>query len=151
MNKTYKIVFNRARKAMMVANELTHSTQKTGTKVLVTSSLLLLTGTAIATPAVYTWDYSSDDDLTFSQTILPGAGGQLNGILAHKENTKVALTGTSLTVDLVTNRSWASQPSAYTFTGICAGALKGENGAKLALGSDKTNNISISVNRKISV
>ena len=91
MNKTYKIVFNRARKAMMVANELTHSTQKTGTKVLVTSSLLLLTGTAIATPAVYTSDYSSDDDLTFSQTILPGAGGQLNGILAHKENTKVAL------------------------------------------------------------
>lgn len=148
MNKTYKIVFNRARKAMMVANELTHSAQKTGTKVLVTSSLLLLTGTAIATPAVYTSDYSSDDDLTFSQTILPGAGGQLNGILAHKENTKVALTGTSLTVDLVTNASWTNQPSAYTFTGICAGALKGENGAKLALGSDKTNNISISVNTK---
>ena len=148
MNKTYKIVFNRARKAMMVANELTHSAQKAGTKVLVTSSLLLLTGTAIATPADYTSDYSSDDDLTFSQTILPGAGGNLNGIRAHKENTKVALTGTSLTVNLVTNRSWTSPSSAYTFTGVCAGALSGENGAKLTLGSDKTNNISISVNTK---
>lgn len=148
MNKTYKIVFNRARKAMMVANELTHSAQKAGTKVLVTSSLLLLTGTAIATPADYTSDYSSDDDLTFSQTILPGAGGYLNGIRAHKENTKVALTGTSLTVNLVTNRSWTSSSSAYTFTGVCAGALSGENGAKLTLGSDKTNNISVSVNTK---
>ena len=34
MNKAYRVVFNKARGALMVANELTSSVQKKGTKKL---------------------------------------------------------------------------------------------------------------------
>ena len=53
MNKTFKIVFNKARGALMVANELTGSVQKKGMQTIVVSAISLLTlGIANATPAV---------------------------------------------------------------------------------------------------
>ena len=42
MNKTFKIVFNKARGALMVANELTGSVQKKGTKLVVAATMALL-------------------------------------------------------------------------------------------------------------
>ena len=52
MNKTFKIVFNKARGALMVANELTESVQKKGTAtVLATSIALLLSSANAATPS----------------------------------------------------------------------------------------------------
>ena len=41
MNKTFKIVFNKARGALMVANEITGSVQKKGAKILVVSAAAL--------------------------------------------------------------------------------------------------------------
>ena len=53
MNKTFKIVFNKARGALMVANELTGSVQKKGMQTIVVSAISLLTlGVANATPTV---------------------------------------------------------------------------------------------------
>ena len=53
MNKTFKIVFNKARGALMVANELTGSVQKKGMQTIVVSAISLLTlGIANATPTV---------------------------------------------------------------------------------------------------
>ena len=48
MNKTFKIVFNKARGALMVANEITGSVQKKGTKVVITTIAIAAAGTAIA-------------------------------------------------------------------------------------------------------
>ena len=54
MNKTFKIVFNKARGALMVANELTGSVQKKGTTLIVASAVsLLCLGTASAGDSVY--------------------------------------------------------------------------------------------------
>ena len=50
MNKTFKIVFNKVRGALMVANELTGSVQKKGTKTVLATSALLLLSTAYAAP-----------------------------------------------------------------------------------------------------
>ena len=50
MNKTFKIVFNKARGALMVANELTGSVQKKGTRIVLAAGLVALSacGTAFA-------------------------------------------------------------------------------------------------------
>lgn len=50
MNKTFKVVFNRARGVLMVANEITSSVQKKGTKTVVAASCALLSTVAVAAP-----------------------------------------------------------------------------------------------------
>ena len=40
MNKTFKVVFNRTRGALMVANEITSSIQKKGTKTVLAAALI---------------------------------------------------------------------------------------------------------------
>ena len=54
MNKTFKIVFNKVRGALMVANELTGSVQKKGTITVLATSALLLLSTAHAAPTSMT-------------------------------------------------------------------------------------------------
>ena len=58
MNKTYKVVFNKVRGALMVANEATSSVQKKGTKAVVATALasMLICGAASA------------EDISYSQT-----------------------------------------------------------------------------------
>ena len=51
MNKTFKIVFNKARGALMVANEITGSVQKKGTKLIVAAGVLGLTTVGSAAAA----------------------------------------------------------------------------------------------------
>ena len=52
MNKTFKIVFNKARGALMVANELTGSVQKKGVRLIVASSIGLFANLAVASTTV---------------------------------------------------------------------------------------------------
>ena len=40
MNKTYKVVFNKARGALMAANEITSSVQKKGTKTVIVTAVV---------------------------------------------------------------------------------------------------------------
>ena len=60
MNKTFKVVFNRARAGLMVANEITSSVQKKGTKTVVAVAALgLMTMFAQANTPEYAdaiWD-----------------------------------------------------------------------------------------------
>ena len=61
MNKTFKVVFNKARGSLMVANEITQSVQKKGTKTIVATAvaLALTSATALAeTNGVY-WNSDS--------------------------------------------------------------------------------------------
>ena len=50
MNNAYKVVFNKARGALMVANEVTSSVQKKGTKTVLAAALVML-GTGVASAA----------------------------------------------------------------------------------------------------
>ncbi len=48
MNKTFKVIFNRARATLMVANEITRSVQKKGTKTVLASAAALALGSTAA-------------------------------------------------------------------------------------------------------
>ena len=55
MNKTFKIVFNKARGALMVANELTGSVQKKGVRVVLASSIIALATMTANASSAYEW------------------------------------------------------------------------------------------------
>ena len=63
MNSTFKVVFNKARGALMVVNEITSSVQVKGTKTVVAAAVsALVAGGAMASTepglkdGVFTWD-----------------------------------------------------------------------------------------------
>ena len=85
MNKTFKVVFNRARAGLMVANEITSSVQKKGTKTVVAAAALgLMAMFAQANPTEYAdelWNGSSET-LASSYTGDFGKGNEKNWIAA---------------------------------------------------------------------
>ena len=54
MNKSFKVVFNKARGALMVVNEVTSSVQAKGTKTVIASAVALVAGAAVAAPEIST-------------------------------------------------------------------------------------------------
>ena len=54
MNKSFKVVFNKARGALMVVNEVTSSVQAKGTKTVIAAAVTLMAGVAVAAPEVST-------------------------------------------------------------------------------------------------
>ena len=71
MNKTFKIVFNKARGALMVANEITESVQKKGVRVAVATATLLALGSLsnVAAAYDYIWAPKTIENQTFSGNI----------------------------------------------------------------------------------
>ena len=71
MNSTFKVVFNKARGALMVVNEATSSVQAKGTKTVIAAAVAaLMAGGAIA--ADITYDSIADNEKTFK--FINGAG-----------------------------------------------------------------------------
>ena len=56
MNNTYKVVFNKARGVLMVANEITSSVQKKGTKTVVAAAVATALSVAASASVAETWD-----------------------------------------------------------------------------------------------
>lgn len=54
MNKSFKVVFNKARGALMVVNEVTSSVQAKGTKTVIATAVALVAGAAVAAPEIST-------------------------------------------------------------------------------------------------
>lgn len=99
MNRTFKVVFNKARGSMMVANEATSNVQKKGTKLLVATAV----ASVLSCSSAFAVDYSSETDnagyaeatanqeLVFEGTEVlnisaTGADTQVYGLLATGEN-----------------------------------------------------------------
>ena len=74
MNKSFKVVFNKARGTLMAANEITSSVQAKGTKVAVAVAVAMLAGTAAAaadsvwqdapsgaSTSVTNWEFNADN------------------------------------------------------------------------------------------
>ncbi len=104
MNKTFKVVFNRARHSLMVANEITSSVQKKGTKTVlaVAAASLLASSLALAadSPAVFTWTDSkslpqTSYDVTFSKD-QQVAGKNYNAVIEAQKGAKGSLSNFAL-------------------------------------------------------
>lgn len=63
MNKSFKVVFNKARGALMVVNEVTSCVQAKGTKTVIATAVALVAGAAVAAPEIST---TPDVDTTVS-------------------------------------------------------------------------------------
>lgn len=101
MNSTFKVVFNKARGALMVVNEITSSVQVKGTKTVVAAAVsALVAGGAMASTAtvpevkggVFTWDNPTVESLTANISIR-GADDQLPGKPDRQANTIVISNG----------------------------------------------------------
>lgn len=70
MNRTFKVVFNKARGALMVANEVTSSVQKKGTKkVVATAVAMALSGAVAAADQTETWtDKVINEEITIAES-----------------------------------------------------------------------------------
>lgn len=94
--------------------------------------------------------YQSSDivsgNLEASENFVPGSSGSLNSILVTGEDTNVSLLGQRISASMTVNSSWNKPDSWYTFSGITAGSMKGENAGTLILGGDQTQSIQIDVN-----
>lgn len=72
MNKSFKVVFNKARGALMVVNEVTSSVQAKGTKTVIATAVALVAGAAVAAPEIST---TPDVDTTVSEWVEVPAEG----------------------------------------------------------------------------
>ena len=66
MNRTFKVVFNRARAGLMVANEITSSVQKKGTKTVVAAVAIGLFSVGAFAESLSTWTKDSTPNTTQS-------------------------------------------------------------------------------------
>ena len=66
MNRTFKVVFNRARAGLMVANEITSSVQKKGTKTVVAAVAIGLFSSGAFAESLSTWTKDSTPNTTQS-------------------------------------------------------------------------------------
>ncbi len=114
---------------------------------LLTISVLSAMGScANAEPIHYQSSATVSENLEASENFVPGSGGSLNSILVTGEGTKVSLLGQKISASMTVNSSWNKPDSWYTFSGITAGSMKGENAGTLILGGDQTQSIQIDVN-----
>lgn len=114
---------------------------------LLTISVLSAMGScANAEPIHYQSSATVSENLEASENFVPGSSGSLNSILVTGEGTKVSLLGQKISASMTVNSSWNKPDSWYTFSGITAGSMKGENAGTLILGGDQTQSIQIDVN-----
>ena len=145
MNKTFKIVFNKARGTLMVANELTSSVQKKGVSLVVATAAVL---TFLTVPAV---NAANIADQTFENQTTSASGGALtlnkddaNTISGStfKKNT-AAVKGGAVVIEkntVITKSTFDSNSQTSTATDTAGGAVY-INGAKVEIsGSSFTQN-----------
>ena len=114
---------------------------------LLTISVLSAMGScANAEPIHYQSSGIVSGNLEASENFVPGSIGSLNSILVTGEDTNVSLLGQRISASMTVNSSWNKPDSWYTFSGITAGSMNGENAGTLELGGDQTQSIQIDVN-----
>lgn len=114
MNRTFKVVFNKARGALMVANEVTSSVQKKGAKTVLAAAAMLIAGTAI-----------SAETITYNPYPSAAFGYTPDGEVVQASSTQEGFKGSAtlqdgvLTIDA---SGWASSEKGYgAFTNLVRG------------------------------
>lgn len=90
MNKTFKIVFNKTRGALMVANEATCSVQKKGARLVVAVAALTSCGVSFAGIANDTVHFATDT--TISTNAPSGEDNCYSGIAATEKGKTTSVT-----------------------------------------------------------
>ena len=89
--------------------------------------------------------HTIEENIDIDYSVVPGMQGvQLNGIIAHGEGTSVNILSEDISVNMDVQANLSDKN--YSIRGITASSLEGENGAKLTLGGENTQNISVDVN-----
>ena len=105
MNRTFKVVFNRARAGLMVANEITSSVQKKGTKTVVAAVAIGLFSAGAFAESLSSWTGGSTPNATQSYEFTGSqyTDGNSNYVAAlDVENTaKGAIENLSITVNAI--------------------------------------------------
>ena len=105
MNRTFKVVFNRARAGLMVANEITSSVQKKGTKTVVAAVAIGLFSAGAFAESLSSWTGESTPNATQSYEFTGSqyTDGNSNYVAAlDVENTaKGAIENLSITVNAI--------------------------------------------------
>ena len=96
MNKTFKIVFNKARGALMVANELTGAVQKKGTKTVIAATFVAL---GLLASAEGFAAYVDKSDAAIKNTTADGSNisGHVIGVRASN-NGSATVTGSNINI-----------------------------------------------------
>ena len=96
MNKTFKIVFNKARGALMVANEITGSVQKKGTKTVIAATFVAL---GLLASAEGFAAYVDKSDAAIKNTTADGSNisGHVIGVRASN-NGSATVTGSNINI-----------------------------------------------------
>lgn len=114
MNRTFKVVFNKARGALTVVNEVTSSVQAKGTKTVIAAAAMLIAGTAI-----------SADTITYNPYPSAAFGYTPDGEVVQASSTQEGFEGSATLQDgvLTINASgWESSEIGYgAFTNLVRG------------------------------
>ena len=106
---------------------------------------LSISNVQAAAPLVYgSGAHTSDQNINIDYSVVPGMSASLHGILAYGEGTSVELTGEEIAVKFDVQANFTGGD--YSFSGVSASSLNGENGAGITLGGENTQNISVDVN-----
>ena len=142
MNKTYRIIFSKARGALMVVNELTSSVQKKGASAIVTAAALTLTSTALMAATTPAAAEGQNGDVNIVE---PGKGKY--GVEATKGKTETVGSEQSQVTISATGKDGIAAYSEgnltilgqnISLTSVQKRAAQATKGGELTVGSDAT-------------
>lgn len=141
MNKTYKVVFNKVRGAVMVANEATSSVQKKGTKTVVALAAVLACGVVSAveventeiTSGGETPEWASESEIVFAapNTQTPDYGGDAKKYALHVKGAELTISNGpegSVTFQSATEKTDDPSKAVSGYNAVVVG-----NGGKLTI------------------
>ncbi len=106
MNSTFKVVFNKARSALMVVNEVTSSVQAKGTKTVVAAAVATMLAGAAGTAMAAKWEVAPEGLKAATDTVITDANWA-----AIKDQNAFELTAS----DKEAKKPWASVAKDQTF------------------------------------
>lgn len=106
MNSTFKVVFNKARGALMVVNEVTSSVQAKGTKTVVAAAVATMIAGVAGTAMAAEWEVAPEDLEAATDTVITDANWA-----AIKDQNAFELTAS----DKEAKKPWASVAKDQTF------------------------------------
>ncbi len=132
MNKTFKVVFNKARGALMVANEMTSSVQAKGTRTVIAATMAatVIGMSTVAAASTNPTTISEDTTITLDGSKMP----------AYQDESVTLENGATLTLEGVTNQ--------HGFLGGTTGTSIAGDG-NLVLNSKGTGDIGASFGEKL--
>ena len=114
--------------------------------VVALAVLSTLSSASYAAAYQFSEDATINESISASQSIVPGSSDSyLNSIFVTGEGTDVSILGSTISSEMIVDRSWTTENTWYTFSGITAGSRAGENAGTLILGGNQTETIQVNV------